>query len=107
MSMHLPERRRDARLDLHRPVKLQCNLTGRFIPARTRNLSVGGALIELRTRTPLLSGQTIRVGIADHDRQAILAHASMTPARVVRSLAHDGLQQVAIEFAMPNSMVAA
>lgn len=107
MGMRLPERRRDERLDVSRPAKVQCGVTGRYIPARVRNLSAGGALIELRTGTPLASGQAIRVGIPHHDRIPLLASTDFAPAHVIRSLSHDGLHHVALEFNHPLQLVAA
>jgi c-di-GMP-binding flagellar brake protein YcgR len=107
MSMRLPERRRDERIDVSRPAKVQCGITGRYIPARVRNLSTGGALIELRTRTPLVSGQSLRVGIAHNDRQPLLSATDLAEAQVIRSLSHDDTHHVAIEFAHRLQLVAA
>lgn len=107
MGMRLPERRRDERVDVTRPAKVQCGVTGRYLPACVRNLSAGGALIELRTRTPLASGQNIRVGIAHSNHQALLSTTDLADAQVIRSLTHDGLHHVAIEFAHRMQLVAA
>lgn len=107
MGMRLPERRREQRVEVSRPAKVQCADTGRFLPAWVRNLSAGGALLELRTRTPLMGGQPIRVGIALGAHQAMLRNADLADARVVRSLSRDDVHQVAVQFAATPTLVAA
>ncbi len=107
MAPRLPERRRDVRVDVTRPAKVRCGVTGRYYPAQVCNLSAGGALLVLSPRATLAGGQRIGVGIAQHNRHALLSAADMADARVIRSLAHDGAQHVAIEFAQRIQLVAA
>ena len=94
--MRLPDRRQDVRLMLYRQAKLQCEESGRYLPAKTINVSSGGALLELVMPTRLWVGQRVRVGIATTPTQPIIHAGEMTPATVVRA---DGLSaRVAVAF---------
>jgi hypothetical protein len=100
------ERRREARLEVSQPVKVQCLETGRYLAGRTRNLSTGGALLEVLHPSLLVPGQRLRVGVARNERQAILASRDMAEAIVVRSLGLGGSQNVAVCFAQPQQLAA-
>ena len=92
------DRRHDARLELSRPVKVKCLLTGRYLPGRSRNLSAGGALLEIDHPSLLVPGQRVMIGVAHTRQDVILAAEDMTPATVVRSAGLQGTQTVAIQF---------
>lgn len=100
------ERRRDARLMLTRPVKVQCLHTGRYLPGRTTNLSTSGALIEIDNPSLLIPGQRVKVGIAQTKQDVILAADEMSEATVVRSMGHRGSQTVAIMFDQRQELAA-
>ncbi|MEX2215850.1 MAG: PilZ domain-containing protein [Phycisphaeraceae bacterium] len=92
------ERRHDARLELTRPVKVKCLLTGRYLPGRSRNLSSGGALLEIDHPSLLVPGQRILIGVAQTKQDVLLAADEMAPATVVRSAGLRGTQTVAVQF---------
>jgi hypothetical protein len=92
------ERRRDARLPLDRPVKVQCLHTGRYLAGHTCNLSTSGALVEIDHPSLLIPGQRIKVGVAQTRQDVILKSEEMAQATVVRSMGHRGTQRVAIVF---------
>ena len=100
------ERRREARREVSQPVKVQCLETGRYLTGRTRNLSAGGALLEVLHPSLLVPGQRLRVGVARNDRQALLTSSEMAEATVVRSLGLGGTQSVAVSFAHPQELAA-
>ncbi|MEM9296632.1 MAG: PilZ domain-containing protein [Planctomycetota bacterium] len=79
-----PDRRQTPRLSLDAPVKLRVEATGRYLPARSVNLSDAGLLVELDRRAALPVGSAVRLfvqGSADHP---IARLAEMRPATVVR-----------------------
>lgn len=96
--MTTPERRRDARISMDRPAKVQCVMTGRYLPGVTCNVSSTGALLQLNSASLLVQGQRLRVGVAWNDHTAIIQNAQMTEAVVVRSFGINGRQQVALCF---------
>ncbi len=101
------ERRRDARVAVCRPVKLQCVESGRYLAGRTDNLSASGALLQVYHPSLLVPGQRLRMGIAWTDRQAVLEADRLVDATVVRSRGHGGFQQVAVAFAHRQELAAA
>jgi hypothetical protein len=92
------DRRRDARLPLDRPVKVQCLHTGRYLAGHTCNLSSSGALVEIDHPSLLIPGQRIKVGVSQTKQDVILRAEEMTEATVVRSMGHRGTQRVAVMF---------
>jgi len=92
------ERRRDARLPLDRPVKVQCLHTGRYLAGHTFNLSASGALVEIEHPSLMIPGQRIKVGVAQTKQNVILQSEEMADATVVRSMGHRGRQTVAVMF---------
>ena len=92
------ERRRHQRLDLDRPVKLQCEMTGKYLAGRTTDVSPDGVQIELAQSSMLVPGQRVRFGIAWTGRQTVLASDDLTPATVVRCLGLGRRQCVALQF---------
>ena len=92
-------RRADVRQTVHRPVKLRPPSTvGRYLAGRTRNISAGGALIELNRPASLNRGDTVRLAIADHDDVPLLTADGMIAATVLR---RDPAQpaRIAVRFA--------
>lgn len=92
------ERRQDARFRLDHPVKIQCEMTGRYLAARTHDISATGMLMEINNASLLVQGQRLRVGIAWNEQAAVLESSKMIPAVVVRSLGINGRQHVALHF---------
>lgn len=92
------ERRQDARLPLSRPVKIQCQLTGRYLTGYTQNLSPGGAMMQIDHPSLLVPGQRVKIGIAHSRQDALLRGEQMHPATVVRSVGLGGMQTVALRF---------
>jgi hypothetical protein len=102
--MAMSDRRRDARMPITRPIKLQCAETGRYMAGRTSNLSAGGALLEVDHPSLLVAGQRLRLGIAWQDSQAVLASDTLAEAIVIRSLGSGTSQSVAIQFARRQAL---
>jgi hypothetical protein len=103
---NLSERRRDARLPLDRPVKVQCLHTGRYLAGHTRNLSAGGALLEIEHPSLMIPGQRVKIGVAQTKQDVILQADQMAEATVVRSMGHRGRQTVAIMFDQRQELAA-
>lgn len=96
--MALNDRRLDPRLPLRRPVKLQCLATGRYIPARTVDLSAGGTLVALDFPHHLLPGQKVRVGVAQNLSQVWLSSEGMAEGTILRLAARGCQQRIAVRF---------
>jgi hypothetical protein len=103
----MAERRRDARIPIDRPVKLQCCVTGRYLRGRTDNLSSSGALLEIEHPSLLVPGQRLRVGIAWNRGQVVLEQDDLAEATVVRSLGHGESQRVAVRFTQRQTLAIA
>jgi hypothetical protein len=101
------ERRRDARLEVTRPVKLQCPETGRYWAGRTCNVSPGGAMVEVAHPSLLVPGQAVKLGVAWTNRQTLLNANDLVDATVVRSLGEGAVQYVAVSFAHRLPLAAA
>ena len=101
------ERRRYARLSLERPVKVRCLTTGRYFAGNTQNLSSGGALIHVEHPSVMISGQRIRVGIAQNPRQVLLTDQDFSDATVIRALGMGDSQQLAVQFDHLQQLAAA
>ena len=98
-----PDRRREFR----RPVEQDCKLFHRpsrsYLPATTRNLSTGGALVEVRSARPLAAGEQVEL-LIDLLGGPILLEGDPVTAKIVRIDSwNDDRQAVAIKFdhAMP------
>lgn len=102
------ERRCHPRLPTVRPVKLRSDATGlRYLPGRTRNLSAGGALIELDRAAPFQAGQHVHLALAQHPSQPIFYAQDLLDAVVVRSLRHGSTCHLAVRFVQPQPMALA
>jgi len=83
---------------MDRPVKLRLPGGGRYWSGRSRNLSAGGALIDVDHPARLQVGEVVQVAIPHHDREAVISSDRLFEARVVRNLGHGGVQQLALCF---------
>ena len=101
------ERRRDPRVQVLRPVKTRCAESGKFYAGRMRNVSAGGALLEIDHPSLMVPGQPIRLGVAWADRQVVLDAGDMIDATVVRSLGRGPTQHVAVQFAQRHQELVA
>jgi len=101
------ERRRHPRWLEVTPCKVVDPATGRCLPARTLNRSVGGALIELPRAWPLHEGQEILAAIpAGPDGGGSLMRLADCTRSIVRRrvLRPDGTQLVAVQHEMTPPM---
>jgi len=75
--------------------------------ALTRNVSEGGALLEVDSLRPLASGDEIEVGIEEGDK-GFIGQEDLIFARVVRATDFGkGRQLVAVEYASLCDLIAA
>ncbi len=101
------DRRQHARLNISRPAKVYLPRANQFVPGSTRDVSVGGLLLEVRSPRPLNIGDTLDVGVA-WTREAVLSTARMLHGRVVRvQTRSDGQQSLAVEFVQAQRLAAA
>lgn len=77
------DRREHTRVDMSRPCKVFLPATARSCAGRTRNVSAGGALVELDSPRDLKPGDTMELGIAWTNR-AILPADALVEAKIVR-----------------------
>ncbi|MFG0283083.1 MAG: PilZ domain-containing protein [Phycisphaerales bacterium JB039] len=107
MSSTRFERRAHDRRDLSRPCKVFLKDALRYAPGTTRNVSDGGALLEVGPSRPLSPGDPVDLLIS-WTGQAVVRAESMAPARVVRVIesGHDR-QLVALSFEKAAAAAAA
>jgi c-di-GMP-binding flagellar brake protein YcgR len=91
------ERRRFARQLIRQPVKVQCQLTGRYLGGQTEDLSAGGVRMWLSCPSLLVPGQRVKIAI-DSAQRGLLQAADMVDATVVRSLGDGTGQHLAVHF---------
>ncbi len=97
-------RRKHHRFGLVRSSKVFRRASGSFVPARTVNLSVGGALIEAAAARPFEVGEIIDLGVAYRGAAAV-AQDAMQQAIVVRVQALDEQRQtVAVRYVNPHHL---
>ncbi len=101
----------DRRFHDRRTVCRRCKVIHRdslhFANALTRNLSEGGALLEVDSHRPLSPGDEIEVGI-EQDERGFIAAEELIFARVVRAGSFGkGRQLIAVEYASLADLVAA
>lgn len=77
------DRRRHVRHLVESPCKVVELKTGRSLPGRTRDVSLGGLQVTLRTPVELAVGDRLRIGVAWRG-QAIIDEALMSEVEVVR-----------------------
>jgi len=88
-------------------VEMECKLRRpsglSYTPARTGDISAGGALLEIRTARPVRVGETLDVAMNWANRP-VLASGDLVRARVVRvGPVHDETQRVAVRFDVPQA----
>lgn len=92
------ERRRHERRAVTRPCKLYHAGSARYLSGYTRDLSEGGALLEIDSPRRIEPEDVLDVLVAWNDR-ALLHQEDQIPARVTRVLHTDSPRQfVAVEF---------
>ena len=93
------DRRRDARRQLKRPVKLCLVNSHRCVAGRMSDVSSSGVLVNVdQASEELVCGQRLLVGIAWTSQQVLLHSSSLVPATVTRSADLGDTQRVAIQF---------
>ena len=100
------DRRDAARTQAALPVKLQCVGTGKYASGHTRNLSSGGALVEVDRPSLLAVGQHVRLGIAWTPKQTVIKSTDMKAGTVIRSLGMGRTNHVAIRFHVSAQLAA-
>lgn len=78
------DRRRHKRFNVHRPGKVYRRSTQQYVPAGSRDLSFGGALLEIDSERGIDVGEIIDVGLAMSSK-AVVPSASLLRGIVVRS----------------------
>lgn len=90
------ERRRHVRHRVESPCKIIEIKSGRALSGVTRDVSLSGLLVALRTPTELVPGDRIRIGVAWRG-QGVLDVSTLSEAEVIRALPpYNGQQTVAI-----------
>ncbi len=97
------DRRRHTRLNMTRPCKVVVRSAQRFLAARTSNVSVTGALIEVLADRPINVGEIVDVAISWNDAP-IVRSSDLVAAEVTRALiGPSGTQTIGVRFATQNS----
>lgn len=93
------DRRRHARLAVSRRCKVFHRPTRQYFPATTRDVSSGGALIEIGSPRPLAAGDELDV-VIDWTGKTVLPSEALSRAHVVRVADESpgASQAVAISF---------
>ncbi len=101
------ERRRHERRPISKACKIFRPLTRRYTAALTRDVSEGGAMIEIECARPLMVGERIGLGVSWTD-SPVLREESLIEGIVVRvTETDDDRQTVAVRFADACALVAA
>ena len=96
-----PERRRHPRQPTDRAVKVYHEPSRRYRGGVARDLSAGGALVELHSGRRLMPGESVRLTMAGH--RGLARHDEMLKAVVVRGgTSTSGRQFVAVRFTGGN-----
>lgn len=91
------DRRTAGRIKLQLAAKVRQPDTGRYLPARTINISESGLLLQLPTVRPLPAGTELEVVLA-HADQPVLRQSRLRPAVVVRSHEEAMRTTVALQY---------
>ncbi len=92
------ERRRHRRFGIERDGKVYAPDTRTYSPARSRDLSVGGAMLEVDCERPFAPGQRIDITVAS-STDGIVRNESMVQAVVIRADAIRGKKQtIAVRY---------
>ena len=94
----LNDRRSHRRFDVQRPGKVFRRSNQQYVPASSRDLSFGGALLEVESERGFNVGEVLDVGIA-LTQKAVVPSAALLRAVVVRSHAvGEHRQLVAVRY---------
>lgn len=94
-----PDRRQHARTPIDRPCKVYHRASRQYLPARTCDLSSGGALIRIDSARPINPGDELDVFIA-WGKKPVVNSGELVPAKVIRVAASlERHQAVAVQFA--------
>lgn len=97
-SSFITERRRHRRFGIERDGKVYAPDTRTYSPARTRDLSVGGAMLEVDADRPFTPGQRVDIAVAS-STDGIVRNESMVQAVVIRADALRGKKQtIAVRY---------
>lgn len=97
------DRRRHARTPTEIACKLLQTAECRYRTAITADISVGGALLDLKTPKPVRVGETLSVSVNWNGRP-LMSRADLVTATVVRTgPLLDQSQRVAVEFDQPQT----
>lgn len=101
------DRRQHTRLDLARPVKVYLPQARQYVAGATSNVSVGGAMLDLRSNRPLGIGDYVDVGVQWHSA-AVLRAEQLVQSRIVRVQTRtDGSQRLAVAFIARQALAVA
>ncbi len=101
------DRRQYHRRALDQPVKLRCDrVPNRYLGGRTRNVSAGGALLELSYPIRLRAGDRLELWFAER-AVALLREDARRAGVVVRATAAEAGQALAIAFDTSGESAAA
>lgn len=104
--MDTKNRRRHERTAVTRPAKVYHAGSARYLSGYTRDVSAGGALLEVDSPRAIEVGDMIEVVVAWHDR-ALLSAADLVKARVTRVLRTDTPRQyVGVAFESAGAVTA-
>lgn len=101
-------RRQHHRFNVDRAGKIFRRTTQSYVPARTRNLSIGGALVELEAPRSFQVGEVVDLGVAYRHDAVVREHAMLQAIvmRVEQPVAGDsrraGKQLVALRYINPH-----
>ena len=103
----LNDRRSHRRFNVQRPGKVFRRANQQYVPVSSRDLSFGGALLEVESERGFSVGEVLDVGIA-LTQQAVVPSAALVRGIVVRSFAvGEHRQLVAVRYLHRESMSAA
>lgn len=96
------ERRRNKRFRITRDGKIYRPEARQYLAAQTRDLSVGGALLEVDAERPFAPGDRVEIAVASTD-SGVVRDDAMVSAIVVRAVALGGRRQtIAVRYTGPR-----
>lgn len=101
------ERRREPRLAMNCAVKLFDPAARRYAAGITRNVSAGGALIELQRPISIPTGEAVGVVIDYTNRVGAVNQGDFSAATIARREFGAGQRLVAVRFVCPQQTSAA
>ncbi len=98
LKAFVPDRRRHRRFTIERDGKVYRTLSRQYVSSKTRDLSVGGALLEVDSDRPFTAGERVDIGVAS-STDGIIRNESMVQAVVIRADAVRGKKQtIAVRY---------